>query len=255
MNMTKKTDIKQKWWQTLGEPNRFMTISAAVLPWLIGVTFILLAAGLSLSFTAPLDYQHGITTRIMYLHVPFAWIAMFCYTLMTISSLGILLWRHPLADILLKSAAPIGAVFTFLALVTGSLWGRPAWGAWWVWDARLISMLILLFIYLAIIIMCHLFDSFRKSMRAAAILTLVGFINIPIIKFSVYWWNSLHQTSSIIREGGSAMDTSMLIPLLNMAIAFTFLFMTLLTLSMRNEINRQKVRNLETRTARLLQQG
>lgn len=252
MTMTQDTKIKQKWWQTLANPGRFMKISRAVLPWLIFITFILFIIGLFFCFTAPLDYQHGVTTRIMYLHVPYAWIAMLCYTLMTLSALGTLLWRHPLADIALKSAAPIGAVFTFLALITGSLWGRPAWGTWWMWDARLVTMLILLFIYLCIIMMCHLFDSFGKSMRAAAIFTLLGFVNIPIIKFSVYWWHSLHQTSSVIRKGGSGIDPSMLIPLFTMAAAFTFLFVTLHLLSMRNEITRQKVQNLEKQAARLL---
>ncbi len=157
----------------------------------------MLAVGLYLSVTAPPDVQQGITVRIMFLHVPFAWLAMMIYAIMAVSALGTLVWRHPLADVALKSAAPIGAVFTFLALVTGSIWGRPMWGTWWVWDARLTSMFVLFLIYLGIIALTRALDDPGRSAKAAALVTLVGVINLPIIKFSVDWWNTLHQPDSI----------------------------------------------------------
>ena len=177
--------------QSLANPTHFMGLSGKILPWLSLVAVIVLACGLFMVMRSPDDYQQGMTVRIMYLHVPFAWLSMCCYTLMSVSALGTLVWRHPLADVSLKSAAPIGATFTALALVTGSLWGRPTWGTWWEWDARLTSVLVLFLIYLAIIALSRAFDDATKGAKAAAILTLVGFINIPIIKFSVEWWNTL----------------------------------------------------------------
>ena len=166
------------------------------------------AVGLYLGFTAPEDFQQGITVRIMYIHVPFAWLAMMCYTLMALAALGTLVWRHPLADVALKSAAPIGAVFTALALATGSIWGKPMWGTWWVWDARLTSVFVLFLMYLGILALTRAIDDPAKSARAAAIITLVGFINIPIIKFSVDWWNTLHQPASVFRLDGPTIDAS-----------------------------------------------
>ena len=167
---------------------------------------LLLAVGLYLGFTAPEDFQQGITVRIMYIHVPFAWLSMMCYSLMALSALGTLVWRHPLADVALKAAAPIGAVFTALALVTGSIWGKPMWGTWWVWDARLTSVFVLFLMYLGILALTRAIDDPAKSARAAAIITLVGFINIPIIKFSVDWWNTLHQPASVFRLDGPTID-------------------------------------------------
>ncbi|EJF91232.1 heme ABC transporter permease [Bartonella tamiae] len=246
------TQNKPNWWQNLANPSRFMSLSKTAMPWLIAITSILLIVGLFFAFRAPADYQQGITVRIMYIHVPFAWLSMFCYIIMTASAFGTLVWRHPLADVALKSAAPIGAIFTALALITGSLWGRPTWGTWWEWDARLTSVLVLFFIYLAIIALSRAFDDVSKGAKASAILTLIGFINIPIIKFSVDWWNTLHQPASLIRSGGSAIDPSMLWPLLTMAIGFTFLLLTLHLASMRTEIIRRKVHNLQRMAARRL---
>ena len=168
-------------------------------------------------FVAPPDYQQGETVRIMYLHVPAAWLSMLIYLVMASAALGTLIWRHPLADAAQKAAAPLGAAFTFLCLVTGSLWGKPMWGAWWVWDARLTSVLVLFLIYLALIALWRTIEDPGKAARGAAIFTLVGAINIPIIKFSVDWWNTLHQPASVFRLGGPAIAASMLWPLLVMA--------------------------------------
>ncbi|MBN9137733.1 MAG: heme ABC transporter permease, partial [Phyllobacterium sp.] len=179
--------------------------------------------------------------KIMFIHVPFAWLSMMCYTVMSISAIGTLVWRHPLADVSAKAAAPIGAAFTALALITGSLWGKPMWGTWWVWDARLTSVFVLFLMYLGIIALTRAMDDPAKSSKATAILTLVGFINIPIIKFSVDWWNTLHQPASVIRMGGPTIHPSLLWPLLVMAVGFTLLFFTLHIMAMRNEIWRRRV--------------
>lgn len=211
------------------------------MPWLAGLSALTLAAGLYLAFTAPEDFQQGITVRIMYIHVPFAWLAMMCYSLMALSALGTLVWRHPLADVSLKAAAPIGAVFTALALVTGSIWGKPMWGAWWVWDARLTSVFVLFLMYLGIIALTRALDDPARAARAAAIITLVGFINIPIIKFSVDWWNTLHQPASVMRLDGPTIHPSLLWPLLVMALGFTLLFFALHLSAMRTEILRRRV--------------
>jgi len=234
----------------LANPTRFLALAGRALPWLWAATIILLAVGLAMSMTAPDDYQQGSTVHIMYIHVPSAWLAMMCYTLMTLSSIGTLVWRHPLADVAAKAAAPLGAVFTFTALVTGSLWGRPTWGTYWVWDARLTSFLVLFIMYLGLIALVRAIDDPSKSARVAAILTLVGFVNIPIIKFSVDWWNTLHQGSSLFADGGSAIAPSLLWPLLVMALAFTCLFFTLHIMAMRNEIWRRRVASLRRQAAR-----
>ncbi|MGL4404292.1 MAG: heme ABC transporter permease CcmC, partial [Notoacmeibacter sp.] len=178
-------------------PARFMRLSEIVLPWLAALTIAVIAYGLWLSFNAPADYQQGQTVRIMFIHVPFAWLAMMTYSIMTVSALGTLVWRHPLADVAAKAALPIGACFTALCLITGSLWGRPTWGTYWVWDARLTSVLVLLFIYLGLIAIHRAIEDKGLAARAAAIVTLVGSINLPIIKYSVEWWNTLHQPASI----------------------------------------------------------
>jgi len=234
----------------LANPTRFLALADRILPWLAGLTALVLAVGLFLGFTAPEDYQQGSTVRIMYIHVPFAWLSMFCYTLMAISALGTLVWRHPLADVALKSAAPIGAVFTALALATGSIWGKPMWGTWWVWDARLTSVFVLFLMYLGILALTRALDDPSKSARAAAVITLVGFINIPIIKFSVDWWNTLHQPASVFRLGGPTIDASMLWPLMIMAVGFTLLFMTLHIAAMRTEIYRRRVTAMRQIAAR-----
>jgi heme exporter protein C len=244
-------------WIDLANPTRFLSLAGAILPWLAGLTVLVLAIGFWMSMQAPDDYQQGSTVKIMFIHVPFAWLSMMCYTIMTIAAIGTLVWRHPLADVSAQAAAPIGAVFTALALITGSLWGKPMWGTWWVWDARLTSVFVLFLMYLGIIALTRAMDDPAKSAKATAILTLVGFINIPIIKFSVDWWNTLHQPASVFRMSGSTIDPTLLWPLLVMAIGFTLLFFTLHIMAMRNEIWRRRViamrrvaaRSAERRTA------
>lgn len=224
-------------------PTRFLGLVAAVEPWIAGATAATFAVGLWLVFAvAPADYQQGETVRIMYIHVPCAWLSMFCYVAMAASSLGTLVWRHPLADVSSKCAAPIGAAFTFLALLTGSLWGKPMWGTWWVWDARLTSVLVLFIMYLGLIALTETIEDPVRGARAGAVMTLVGVINIPVIKFSVEWWNTLHQPASVFRMSGSTIDRSMLIPLLVMAVAFTGLFVAIHLVAMRNEILRRRIR-------------
>lgn len=195
------------------------------MPWLAVLSVLFLATGLYMVFfLSPEDYQQGMTVRIMYIHVPFAWLSMMCYSIMAVSALGTLVWRHPLADVSIRAAAPLGAVFTALALATGSLWGKPMWGTWWVWDARLTSVFVLFLMYLGIIALSRAMDDPAKSAKPVAVLTLVGFINIPIIKFSVDWWNTLHQPASVFRMDGPTIDASMLRPLFVMAIGFSLLF-------------------------------
>jgi heme exporter protein C len=221
---------------TLANPSTFMRLSRKLLPWLAVLTAALFAAGLSMAFSAPPDYQQGETVRIMYIHVPAAWLSLACYTLIALSSAGYLIWAHPLADVSAKAAAPIGAVFTLLALVTGSLWGKPMWGAYWVWDARLTSVLILFFLYLGLIALRQAIEEPGRAGRAAAVLSLAGAVNVPIIKFSVNWWDTLHQPASVIRADGPAIHPALLMPLLVMALAFTLLFIVLHLKAMRAEI-------------------
>ena len=225
-------------------PTRFLNLVDRVLPWLAGATALVFALALVQAYGAPDDYQQGATVKIMFLHVPAAWLAMFCWALMSVASIGTLVFRHPLADVAAKTAAPLGAAFTFVCLATGSLWGRPMWGAYWVWDARLTSVLVLFIMYLGLLALWRSVDDPSRAGRAAAILTLVGAINLPIIKFSVDWWNTLHQGSSVVRLDGPAIDPSILVPLLTMAVAFTLLFVTLHLAAMRNEILRRRVRSL-----------
>jgi heme exporter protein C len=232
----------------LANPSRFLRAANLAIPWLGAVTAIVLAFALYRAMLAPDDYQQGATVKIMFLHVPSAWLGMLCWGLMTLAALGTLVWRHPLADVAAKAAAPVGAAFTLLCLVTGSLWGRPEWGTYWVWDARLTSELILFLLYLGVIALWRTVEDASRAARAVAILTLVGAVDLPIIKFSVDWWNTLHQGASVFRLGGSTIDPAILVPLLLMAAAFTLLFVTLLLAAMRNEILRRRVR-----TMRLLQ--
>jgi heme exporter protein C len=235
----------------LANPTRFLNLTNRILPWLVGLTALLLVAGFYQAwFVAPDDYQQGATVKIMFIHVPSAWLGMFGWALMSVAALGTLVWRHPLADVAAKSAAPIGAAFAFICLVTGSLWGRPMWGAYWVWDARLTSVLVLFLMYLGVMALWRTVEDPARAGRAAAILTLVGAVNLPIIKFSVDWWNTLHQPASVFRVGGPAIDRSILLPLSVMAVAFTLLFLTLHLAAMRNEILRRRVRTL-----RLMQAG
>jgi heme exporter protein C len=228
----------------LANPTRFLSATARVLPWLAIATAIAFAVGLYLVWSAPDDYQQGATVKIMFIHVPNAWLAMAVWAVMSIASIGTLVWRHPLADVAAKAAVPLGAAFTFLALLTGSLWGRPMWGTYWVWDARLTSVLVLFLMYLGVLALSRTVDDPSRAGRAAAILTLVGAINLPIIKFSVDWWNTLHQPASVFRASGPAIDPSILTPLLVMALAFMLLFVTLHLAAMRNEILRRRVRTM-----------
>jgi heme exporter protein C len=234
----------------LANPTRFLSFSGRVQPWLIGATAVLLVLGLYLSFfVAPPDYQQGDAVRIMFIHVPSAWLSMLAYGLMAIAALGTLVWRHPLADVTAKSAAPLGAAFTFLALVTGSLWGKPMWGTYWVWDARLTSELVLLLMYLGLIAVWNAVEDPGRAARVVAILTLVGTINLPIIKFSVDWWNTLHQGESIFRADGPTIDPTMLTALFVMMAGMTLLFAVLLFKQIGNEILRRRVRTLELAAA------
>ena len=234
--------------QRFANPNRFMRLSAAVVPWMAGATVIFGTAGLYLGlFQAPPDYQQGESVRIMYVHVPAAWMALFCYTSMAAASATALIWKHPLADLAARSTAPIGICFTFLALITGSLWGKPMWGTWWVWDARLTSVLVLFFLYLGYMALVNAFDDPARGAKAAAVLALVGFVNVPIIKFSVDWWNSLHQPASVLKLGGPSIHPSMLAPLLLMALAFTTYYFWVLLVRLRAEILSTKIRAVRLR--------
>src|SRR6202795_1903923 len=228
----------------LANPTKFLSLTSRILPWLAAATVILLLIGLTQSAMAPDDYQQGATVKIMFIHVPNAWLSSFVWGVMSVAALGTLVWRHPLADVAAKCAAPLGAAFTFVALVTGSLWGRPMWGTYWVWDARLTSVLVLFLMYLALIALWRTVDDPTRAGRAAAVLTLVGAVNLPIIKFSVDWWNTLHQPASVFRVGGPAIDNSILLPPLVMAIAFTLSFTALHLAAMRNEIMRRRLRSL-----------
>lgn len=242
--MSEQATLSTRLWD-LANPTRFLRLVAAVLPWLIAATAVLFLIGLAGAFfIAPADKWQGETYRIIFVHVPSAWLSMFVYSVMAVASIGSLVWRHPLADVSAKAAAPLGAAFTFLALVTGSLWGKPMWGAWWVWDARLTSVLILFIMYLGLMALWRTVEDPSRAARAAAILTLVGFINIPIIKFSVEWWNTLHQPASVLRIGGPAIDVTQIWPMLVMAVAFTCLFLVLHFMAMRNEIYRRRIRTM-----------
>jgi heme exporter protein C len=228
----------------LANPHRFLALARFLVPALAALAMVLLAIGMVLGFRSPPDYQQGETVRIMYIHVPAAWLALGIYSLMAIAALGTLVWRHPLADVAAKAGAPIGAAFALICLVTGALWGRPMWGAYWVWDARLTSMLVLFLLYLGILALWRAIEEPGQAGRAAAILTLVGFVNVPIVKFSVDWWNTLHQPASVFRLDGPAIHPAILMPLLVSAAGFAALFLALHVAAMRNEILRRRVRTL-----------
>ncbi|MCB1483383.1 MAG: heme ABC transporter permease [Hyphomicrobiaceae bacterium] len=228
--------------QRLANPTRFMELSGLLMPWLFALAAALIGYGLYLVFfVAPPDYQQGETVKIMYIHVPSAWLAMMGYGIAAVSSFGLLVFRHPLADVSAKAVVPIGAAFTFLALVTGSLWGKPMWGTYWVWDARLTSVLILFFLYLGLMALRSSLDDENLAAKLTAVLALVGVAILPIIKFSVEWWNTLHQPSTGFT---SSVDPSMRTPLLIMALGFTVLFIAMHMLGMRNEVLRRRVKAL-----------
>lgn len=234
----------------LANPKRFMDVSGKILPWLACAAAILIAAGVYLGlFLAPRDYQQGDTVRIMFVHVPATWIGMMAYGLMAVSSVVGLVNRHPLADVAAKTAAPLGALFTALALITGSLWGKPMWGAYWVWDARLTSFLILFFLYLGYIALWNAIEDEVRAGRAAAILALIGAVDVVIVKFSVDWWNTLHQGESIFRSGGPLIAPVFLWPLFAMAFGYTFLFFALWIVRIRTEILERRARTLLSREA------
>ncbi len=227
-------------------PTRFLRIALTIQPYAVALTVALLAAGVYLALiTSPADYQQGETVRIMYVHVPAAWMALFGYTVMATSSAAALVWRHPVAEVTAQAAAPIGACFTALCLATGSLWGKPMWGTWWVWDARLTSVLVLLFLYLGYMALANAFDDSERGGRAAGILAIVGFVNIPIVKFSVDWWNTLHQPASVSRLAAPAIHPDILLPLMVMSLAFTALFFTLLILRIRTAFALRRVQAAE----------
>ena len=229
----------------LANPARFMRVSGWLLPWIAAITLALMVSGLYLGFfVSPEDYQQGDTVRIMYIHVPSAWMAMFCYVALTVAAAVGLIWKHPLANVAAQATAPIGACFTFLALITGALWGQPMWGTWWVWDARLTSVLVLFFLYLGYMALNSAFDDPERGAKASAILALVGIVNIPIIKFSVDWWNTLHQPASVFRFDGPTIHPDMLWPLALMALAFNFYYAWVVMLRIRGELiaNRARVK-------------
>ncbi len=223
-------------------PARFLKIANAIFPFAFGLALVCFGAGLYYGlFNSPADYQQGDTVRIMYVHVPASWMAMAAYVFMAGASGVYLVWKHPLAVIAAKAAAPLGLVFNGLALFTGSIWGKPMWGTWWVWDGRLTSVLVLFFLYLGYIALWQVMEDNQKAAKASSILALVGVINIPIIKFSVDWWTTLHQPASILRMGGPTVDSSMLIPLFLMIGAYTFYFVAVLIWRMKAEMSERKL--------------
>ena len=227
--------------QRLANPTRFMNLSRRLLPWLSLAAGLLLLWGLVLAFRAPEDYQQGHTVKILFIHVPCAWLATMVYGLIAASSVGLLVFRHPLAEVSAKAAAPIGAAFTFLALVTGALWGKPMWGTYWVWDARLTSVLLLFFLYLGLIALRSSIEDEALAGKQTAILAIVGVLLLPVIKFSVDWWWTVHQPST---RGGATLDPSFRSPLWVMAAGFLLLFVALHLKAMRNEITRRRIKAL-----------
>ncbi len=248
--MSVDTAKQMNFFDKLAHPGQFMKWSRyLVWPGAV-ISAVLFAIGLYLAFFAsPEDYQMGQTVRIMYVHVPNAWLSQFVYGVMAVSAVGSLVWRHPMADVSMKAAAPLGAAFTAIALFTGSLWGRPTWGTFWEWDGRMTSTLVLFLIYMGLVALWRAFDDQSRGARLIAVLTLVGAINIPIIKFSVDWWNTLHQPASVFTADGPHMPMSMLWPLFVMLFAFTFLFMTLQIVAMRTEVMRRRVKARQRRRA------
>jgi heme exporter protein C len=231
----------------LANPERFTRVTRPLRPWLAGLTTALFVWGLYLCFASPEDYQQGDTVRLMYIHVPAAWMGLFIYAAMGVASFFGLIFRHALADAAAKALAPIGATFTALALITGSLWGKPMWGAWWQWDGRMTSVLVLFLFYIGYIALHASIEDETRAARSTAILALVGLVNLPIIKFSVEWWNSLHQGESIFVKGGPTIASSMLWPLFVMVAAYHALFAWLFLVRIDSEILARKYRALRAR--------
>jgi heme exporter protein C len=229
----------------LGSPKHFYRLAGKWIPWLALICAGFMLAGLYQGlWVAPPDYQQGESYRIMFVHVPAAWMSMFVYVVMAGAGAIGLIWHMKLAEIVAISSAPIGASFTFLALVTGSIWGKPMWGTWWVWDARLTSELILLFLYLGVIALYNAVDDKRTAIRAVSILALVGVVNIPIIHYSVEWWNTLHQGPTVTKFDAPSIDIRMLIPLLLMAVAFKLFYVVMVLMRSRCEVL-QRERNTQ----------
>ncbi|MDC1356018.1 heme ABC transporter permease [Pseudomonadota bacterium] len=225
----------------LANPNRFKRITNKLEPFLIVISIILIASGLYFGlFDSPKDYQQGDAVRIMYVHVPSAWLASFLFLSLAVSCIFYLAWKHPFADIISNTIAPIGAVFSVLTLVTGSLWGKPMWGTWWVWDARLTSMLVLFFFYLGYIILSNAFERKIDGSKSASVLALIGLINLPIIKFSVDWWHTLHQPSSILKFDGPSIDEQMLLPLILMFFGFSIFSLYLIIVNVKTKLIQKK---------------
>jgi heme exporter protein C len=234
----------------LTNPERFMTFSRWAAPLLGVIASGLAVAGLWYGFTAPEDYQQGDTVRIMFIHVPAAWMSMFVYICLGGASFLSLVFRHALADAAAQAAAPLGATFTALALITGSLWGRPMWGTWWVWDARLTSVLVLFLFYLAYLVLRGALEDEAKSARAGAILALVGLVNLPVVHWSVNWWNSLHQGATVFAKGGPKLTPEYLIPLLLMVGAYMAAFGALWLVGIRGQVWRRRAEAALARLAR-----
>ena len=226
-------------------PGRFLRLSESVLPWLTAAAIVLTVTGLGWGlFVSPADWQQGDAVRIMYVHVPSAWLASAGYVSLALCSLFSLVWRHPLADLAAVEIGPVGAGFTALCLATGSLWGKPMWGAWWVWDARLTSVLVLLFLYLGHIVLVRAFDDPVRGYRAGAVLALAGVVNLPVIKFSVDWWNTLHQPATIKFTQAPSMTSDMLWPLLIAALGFTLSFAAIAVARLRAAVMERRIRGL-----------
>ena len=225
----------------LANPNRFSKLTGNLqLPLIIlSTTMILLGLYYGL-FDSPQDYQQGDAVRIMYVHVPSAWLASFLFFSLAISCIFYLVWKHPLADLISNAIAPIGAIFSVLTLVTGSLWGKPMWGTWWVWDARLTSMLILFFFYLGYMLLSNAFERKIDGSKSASVLAIIGLINLPIIKFSVDWWHTLHQPSSILRMDGPSIDKEMLLPLTLMMVGFSLFSIYLIITNVKTMLLEKK---------------
>lgn len=224
----------------LANPRAFQRLASALTPWVLGLGLVILAIGLGLGlFVAPPDYLQGESVRIMYVHVPAAWLALGGYTGMAISALTARIWKHPVADVAVRAIAPVGALYAGICLITGSIWGRPTWGTWWVWDGRLTSMLMLFFLYLGVIALIHLHDDRTRGLKMAGVLAVVGTINLPIIKYSVEWWNTLHQPASV-RLTGSSIHPDMLWPLMIAALGFSLLFAANVLMRMRALIAEQR---------------
>ena len=239
----KSSAISWTWFHKLGSPKWFYGISGRMLPWLAIAAVLLIGTGVvwGLAF-APQDYQQGNSFRIIYIHVPAAMLAQSCYVMLAVAGVVGLVWKMKIADVALQSAAPIGAWMTAVALVTGAIWGKPTWGSYWVWDARLTSMLILLFLYFGLIALGHAISNRESSAKACAVLAIVGVINIPIIKYSVEWWNTLHQGATFTITEKPAMPVEMWLPLLLTVLGFYCFFGAVLLMRMRLEVLKREAR-------------